>query len=45
MSEGVVFGPVHGSSFVVGWRFILILFEDPSDLSFGPPSLLQPCYQ
>lgn len=39
MSEGVVFSPVHGSSFVVGWRFVLTLSKDPSDLSFGPTLL------
>lgn len=45
MSEGVVFGPVYGSSLVFGRWSCFALFEDPSDLSFGPPSLFQPCYQ
>lgn len=45
MSERVIFGHVHGGSFVVGRWFVLALFEDPSDLSSGPPSLFQPCYQ
>lgn len=45
MSKSVVFGPVHGSSFIVGCQSVLILVEDPSDLSFCPALLLQPCYQ
>lgn len=45
MRKGVVFGPVHRSSLVVGRRFVLTLFEDSSDLSFGSSSLFQPRYQ
>lgn len=45
MSEGVVFGPVYGSSLVTGRWSCFALLEDPSDLSSGPPSLFQPCYQ
>lgn len=45
MGEGVVLGHVHGGSFVVGRRSVFALFEDPSDLSSGPTSLFQPCYQ
>lgn len=46
MSQCVVFCPVYyRSSFVVGRRFVWTLFEDPPDLSSGPPPLFQPCYQ
>lgn len=45
MSEGVVFGPVYRSSLVFGRWSVFAFFKDPSDLSSGPPSLFQPCYQ